>query len=163
MPLTFEEAKLQYNPDASWEPRRNSPEYHEIIKIMKQSGSFFAEDRIGSPVYEMPYRDLLQNGQMVQHLNKAITKVMTIATSKNDFLSITSNKTAIDNHVANTQPISYIPIDVKVSKEIMDSLKTKGVLSTHKKPTKPISKQEFLTMESNREYIKHHILSNKNL
>lgn len=112
----------------------------------------------------MPYRDLLKDGQMVQHLNNSITKAMTSSTSKKEFLSIKSNRSASDTHIASTViPCDIIPIDVTVSKKVMETLKTKGILSSHKKPTRPISKQEFLTMEENREYIRHHILSNKNL
>jgi len=165
MPLTFEEAKLQVNPDPLWYPIRNSPEYHDIIKLMKQSGSAFAEDRIGTRVLEIPYRDLLKDGHMVQHLNNTIHKAMsTPATSKNNFVSIQSNKLAIENHIiSNTSSVVHMPIIVPVTKETMEALKTKGILSSHKKPTKPMSKQEFLTMEDNREYIKHHVLINKNL
>ena len=59
MPLTFAEAKAQYNPDPTWEPKRDSPEYYEILALMKQSGTTFYSSINPPKPKELQIKDIL--------------------------------------------------------------------------------------------------------
>ena len=187
MPLTFAEAKLQYNPDPTWEPKRDSPEYYDIIKLMKQSGHIF-QNEVNNVQREIPFRDLLKDGIVSQHLNRSVKRVFETSTSKKDFISVASNKIQIDTHLIQNKPLLMqtvvVDIPIKISHTTMESLKTKGLMHTInaiKGTTKGttegtsgsgsgsgngkilrMSKEEFQNMEENREYIKQHILILKN-
>ena len=162
MPLTFAEAKLQYNPDPAWDPKRNSPEYYEILALMKQSGAtFHSSTEIPKPK-ELAIQDTLHQGHF-KHPVTVPAKPTSSKTyiSKHEFLAIASNRAA----VRTAKPKEQTIVDeayVKVSKETIAALKTRAQnFMDINNAIKKMSKQEFLNFADNREYVRQHILLNK--
>lgn len=159
MPLTFAEAKLQYNPDPTWDPKRGSSEYYEVLALMKQSGTtFHSSIDVPKPKALVP-KDILHNGRF-KHPVTVPDKPTPgkTAISKEEFLRIASNRKP-------PKPREQTVVDevyVAVSRDTMKALKTQAqnVLDAENR-IKTMSKQEFLTMAENREYVKQHILLNK--
>ena len=159
MPLTFAEAKLQYNPDPAWEPTRNTSEYYEILALMKQSGTTFHSsiDPVAPRILET--KDILHNGAFKHPINVA-PKAAPGKTyiSKQEFLKIASNHKALRTHMAPKEQTIVDQAYVVVSKDTIKALKVQAqnVLNERK-----MSKEEFLNMADNREYVRQHILLNK--
>ena len=159
MPLTFAEAKLQYNPDPDWEPKRGSSEYYEILALMRISGAtFHSSIDVPKPKPLLP-GDILHNGRF-KHPVTVPDKPTPgrTAISKEEFLRIASNRKAPKAREQTIVDETY----VVVSRDTMKALKTQAqnVLDAENR-IKTMSKQEFLTMAENREYVKQHILLNK--
>ena len=164
MPLTFAEAKLQYNPDPAWDPKRNSSEYYEILALMKQSGATFHSSTEGPKPKELAIQDTLHQGHF-KHPVTVPAKPTPGKTyiSKQEFLAIASNRKAAHAHMATKEHTIVDQAYVVVSKETINALKTQAqnVLDAQNR-IKKMSKQEFLNMADNREYVRQHILLNKN-
>jgi len=158
MPLTFAEAKLRYNPDPAWEPKRDSTEYQQIIEMMKDSGSTFHAP--ANKPLEMS--DVFKNGAFIQPLEKIRVPVVKKHMSKKEFLSIRPNYEKFLKHLApKTNTVVEVP-QVVINKATLCALKTKAqcLMEEHTR-IRRMSKKEFLTMEENREYMRQHILLNK--
>ena len=164
MPLTFAEAKLQYNPDPAWDPKRNSSEYYEILALMKQSGATFHSSTEVPKPKELAIQDTLHQGHF-KHPVTVPAKPTPGKTyiSKQEFLAIASNRKAAHAHMATKEHTIVDQAYVVVSKETINALKTQAqnVLDAQNR-IKKMSKQEFLNMADNREYVRQHILLNKN-
>jgi hypothetical protein len=166
MPLTFAEAKAQYNPDPAWEPTRNSPEYYEILALMKQSGTTFYSSINPPKPKELQIKDILHNSAFKHPINVAPKPTPGKKyISKKEFLAIASNRRAVQTHMYAAQTKEQTIVDqayVAVSKETICALKTQAqqVLDANNR-IKKMSKQEFLNMADNREYVRQHILLNK--
>jgi hypothetical protein len=158
MPLTFAEAKLRYNPDPEWEPRRGSTEYKHIIEMMKDSGATF-HTPANKPL-EMS--DVFKNGAFIQPIEKIRPPVVKKFTSKKDFLSVRPNYDMFLKHLA-PKPNTVVDVpQIIVNKETLCALKTKAqCVMDERNRIKRMSRKEFLTMEDNREYMRQHILLNK--
>ena len=164
MPLTFAEAKLQYNPDPAWEPTRNSAEYYEILALMKQSGTtFHSSTEVPKPRVLEP-KDIIHKGAFKHPINVAPkpTPGKTYI-SKEQFLAIASNRKAVKTHMSQTKEQTVVDqAYVLVSKETINALKTQAQnVLDEKNRMKKMTKQEFLNMADNREYVRQHILLNK--
>lgn len=158
--LTFEEAKLRVNPDPDWQPTRSSDEYKEIIALMRHSGETFLDHLDKAPV-PLTVSDCFVNNTYKNPISNPKMLVPTKRVSKNEFLSLPSNKRAFINHLTSKIPTER-SIQVTVSKEMLQNLKTAGIPKTAKGPQRKMSKQEFLNQEDNREYMRLHcILNNK--
>ena len=163
MPLTFAEAKLQYNPDPAWEPKRNSSEYYEILALMKQSGTTFHSSIDVPKPRDLAPRDILHNGRF-KHPVTVPDKPTPGKTyiSKEEFLRIASNRKALESHMAPKEQTVVDTASVVVSKETINALKTQAQnVMDAKNRIKKMSKEEFLNMADNREYMRQHILLNK--
>lgn len=166
MPLTFAEAKLQYNPDPAWEPTRNSPEYYEILALMKQSGTTFHSSTDVPKPKELQIKDIIHNGAFKHPISVAPKPTPGKKyISKQEFLAIASNRTAVKARMYAAQTKEQTIVDqayVVVSKETIGALKTQAqnVMDANNR-MKKMSKQEFLNMADNREYVRQHILLNK--
>jgi hypothetical protein len=163
MPLTFAEAKLQYNPDPAWEPKRNSSEYYEILALMKQSGAtFHSSTEVPKPRPFQP-ADIIHKGTYKHPLTvppKPTEGKKYI--SKQEFLAIASNRKAVQAHIPAREHTVIDEVFVAVSKETISALKTQAQrVLDEKNIMKKMSKQEFLNMADNREYVRQHILLNK--
>ena len=104
MPLTFEQAKLQVNPDPIWQPTRDSDEYKEILTIMRHSGVIFPDNK--PPPVPLTTRDLFREGTFRSPIDNPKMIVESMPVSKQEFLSVPSNKKAFDeillrNHLSN--------------------------------------------------------------
>ena len=153
MSLTFEDAKLRYNPDPDWWPTRDSQDYKQILELMRQSGHITLTERIGLAPKEIPYKEYLVKGQYKHPLTKHISEPAKPAVSKNRFLSVRSNRDAVINHIAG----SMAPVQFMARAEIGEP----PPLPTIPKTDKRMSKEEFLRLAGVREYVEHHILKNK--
>jgi hypothetical protein len=89
MPLTFEQAKLQYNPDPLWKCRPGTLPYNEILKLMRVSGHVF--DNPNAPTVQLPGS---HNCQKVIGKKIVIRRV-----SKQEFLTAASNRKYIEEHI----------------------------------------------------------------
>jgi len=163
MPLTFAEAKAQYNPDPDWEPKRNSSEYYEILSLMKQSGTEFHSSTDPPKPRVLQTKDILHNGAFKHPINVAPRAAPgKTYISKEEFLKITSNRKALQSHMATKETTVVDQAYVLVSKETINALKTQAQhVLDEKNRIKKMSKQEFLNMADNREYLRQHILLNK--
>jgi hypothetical protein len=158
MPLTFAEAKLRYNPDPAWEPKRNSSEYNEIIQMMKNSGATFH-----APANKpLEVSDVYKNGEFKHPIENRKAPVEKKFLSKKDFLSIKPNYEKFIKHLApKTNTVVEVP-QIIINKATLCALKTKAqCVMDEQNRIKRMSKKEFLTMEDNREYMRQHILLNK--
>jgi hypothetical protein len=162
MPLTFAEAKLQYNPDPAWEPKRNSSEYYEILALMKQSGATFHSST------DVPKRTLQPADIIHQSQFKHPVTVPPKHTpgkkyiSKEEFLSIASNRNALKKTMVPKEQTVVDQAYVVISKETINALRTQAQnVLDEKNRIKKMSKQEFLNVSDNREYMRQHILLNK--
>ena len=163
MPLTFAEAKLQYNPDPAWEPTRNSAEYYEILALMKQSGATFHSSTDVPKPRILEVKDILHKGTFKHPINVAPkpTPGKTYI-SKEQFLAIASNRKAVKSHMAPKEQTIVDQAYVVVSKETIKALKTQAQnVLDEKNRIKKMSKEEFLNMADNREYVRQHILLNR--
>ena len=163
MPLTFAEAKLQYNPDPDWQPKRNSSEYYEILALMKQSGATFHSSIDVPKPRDLAPRDILHNGRF-KHPVTVPDKPTPGKTyiSKDEFLKIASNRKAVQAHMAHREQDVVDTAYVLVSKETICALNTQAQnCMDAQNRIKKMSKQEFLNMADNREYVRQHILLNK--
>lgn len=152
MPLTFEDAKFQYNSDPDWQPKRDSKEYHDIITLMKQSGATF-HTPTNRP---LEIKDVYKDGGFKHPINNIKPPIEKQYISKKAFLSVSSNKRDFLNALIPKETIVVeSPPETIISKETLKALKTQSVSNQR------LSKKEFLTMEDNREYIRQHILINK--
>ena len=101
MPLTFEQAKLQVNPDPIWQPTRDSPEYFEILTLMRHSGVVFPSaqhtTRVRPP---LTIRDVYRQGTFRAPIDNSKMLVKSRPISKKEFLSVPCNKKAFDEHLA---------------------------------------------------------------
>ena len=164
MPLTFAEAKLQYNSDPAWEPKRNSSEYYEILSLMRHSGTtFHSSTEVPKPKVLEP-KDIIHKGAF-KHPVTVPAKPTPGKTyiSKHEFLAIASNRAAVHAHMYAAQNKEQTVVDqayVVVSKETIKALKTQAqhVLDDR---SKHMSKEEFLNLADNREFIRQHILLNR--
>ena len=98
MPLTFEQAKLQVNPDPIWQPTRDSPEYFEILTLMRHSGVIFPDNKPPRP--PLTVRDVFKNGSFKAPIDNSKMIVESMPVSKKEFLSVPSNKKKFDEHLA---------------------------------------------------------------
>ena len=153
MSLSFEDAKLRYNPDPDWFPTRDSQDYKQIIELMKQSGHVSLAERIGLTPKEIPYKDYVVKGQYKHPLTKHISEPAKPAVSKNRFLSVRSNRDAVINHMAG----SVAPVQFMASVEIGEAPPLPKIEKTDRK----MSKAEFMKLAGVKEYVEHHILKNK--
>ena len=151
MSLTFEDAKLRYNPDPDWFPTRDSQDYKQIIELMKQSGHVPLTERIGLAPKEIPYKDYLVKGQYVHPLTKHISEPVKPSVSKHRFLSVSSNRDAVINHTAGPPMQFMAPIEIGEPPP----------LPNIPKMDKKMSKEEFMKLSGVKEYVEHHILKNK--
>jgi len=163
MPLTFAEAKLQYNSDPAWEPKRNSSEYYEILSLMRHSGTtFHSSTEVPKPKVLEP-KDIIHKGAF-KHPVTVPAKPTPSKTyiSKQEFLAIASNRAAVHAHRPAKEHTVIDEVFVKVSKETINALKTQAqrVLDDRSK-MKHMSKEEFLNLADNREFIRQHILLNR--
>ena len=165
MPLTFAEAKLQYNPDPAWDPKRDSSEYYEILSLMKQSGTTFhsSTDFAQPPKPRvLEPKDILHKGAFKHPINVAPKQTPgKTYISKHEFLAIASNRKAAQAHMATKEHTIVDQAYVLVSKDTIKALKTQAqhVLDDRSK-MKHMSKEEFLNLADNREYVRQHILLN---
>jgi hypothetical protein len=98
MPLTFEQAKLQVNPDPIWQPTRDSPEYFEILTVMRHSGVVFPDPaRVRPP---LTVRDVFREGTFRAPIDNPRPPVKKQYISKKEFLSVPCNKRKFDEHLA---------------------------------------------------------------
>ena len=161
MPLTFAEAKLQYNPDPAWDPKRGSAEYQEILTIMKHSGATFYKPA-NKP---LEVKDVFRNGEFKNPITKTKPPAQGNYTSKKEFLSIAPRVEKFLRHMApKTNTVfdaSEMP-EIVISKATLCALKTQAqCVMDEQQRIKKMSKKEFLTMEENKEYVRQHILLNK--
>jgi hypothetical protein len=161
MPLTFAEAKLQYNPDPAWDPKRGSAEYQEILTIMKHSGATFHKPA-NKP---LEVKDVFRNGEFKNPIIKVKPPAQRNYTSKKEFCSIKPNSDMIFEHMcakANTAiDRSEVP-EIVISKATLCALKTQAqCVMDEQQRIKKMSKKEFLTMKENKEYVRQHMLLNK--
>lgn len=98
MPLTFEQAKLQVNPDPIWQPTRDSPEYFEILTLMRQSGVVFPDPTRTRP--PLTVRDVFREGTFRAPIDNSKPPVKKQYISKQEFLSVPSNKKMFDEIMA---------------------------------------------------------------
>ena len=162
--LTFAEAKLQYNPDPAWDPKRNSSEYYEILALMKQSGTTFHSSTDPPKPRVLDIKDTLHQGHF-KHPVTVPAKPTPGKTyiSKQEFLAIASNRKALKTTMMPKEQTVVDQAYVVVSKETINALKTQAQnLMDSQNRIKKMSKQEFLNMADNREYVRQHILLNKN-
>ena len=158
MPLTFAEAKLRYNPDPEWEPRRNSTEYKQIIEMMKDSGATF-HIPANKP---LEVSDIFKNGEFIQPLERRKPPVVKKYVSKKDFLSVRPNYEKFLQHLA-PKPNTVVEVpQIIVNKASLCALKTHAqCMMDEQHRIKRMSRKEFLTMEENKEYMRQYILLNK--
>jgi hypothetical protein len=164
--LTFAEAKLQYNPDPAWDPKRNSSEYYEILALMKQSGTTVhsSTDFAQQPKPRvLDIKDILHQGAF-KHPVTVPPKPTPGKTyvSKHEFLAIASNRKALKTTMMPKEQTIVDQAYVVVSKETINALRTQAqnVLDENNR-IKKMSKQEFLNFADNREFMRQHILLNK--
>jgi hypothetical protein len=93
MPLTFLQAKARVSPDDPVQP--GSKEHMEIMALMRQSGHLFAEDN----VIPLPGR-AKELDDFKPYRERIMPNVVPMAVSKKEFLSLPSNKKALDEHLA---------------------------------------------------------------
>ena len=154
MPLTFEEAKLRYNPDPDWQPKRDSPEYYEILTLMKHSGATFYKPA-NKP---LEIKDVFKSGAFKHPIDNTKPTAQNTYVSKKDFLSIGPNAEKFINHLKRkVDTVVELP-QISVSKATLQALKAKAIDNR-----KCLSKKEFLIREENREYMRHHMLLNKEI
>ena len=153
MSLSFDEAKLRYNPDPNWFPSRNSEDYKQILELQKQSGYISLSDRIGIAPKEVPHSSYLVAGEYKHPLVRTIPEHSRSAISKNKFLSVKSNKEAVELHeTENGRPIEIIS---------RPPLPKTPLLPIIQRDTKKMSKEEFLKIVGVKAYVEHHIQKNK--
>jgi len=163
MPLTFAEAKLQYNPDPAWEPTRNSAEYYEILALMKQSGTTFHSSTDVPRPRVLEVKDILHKGTFKHPVTVPPRPTQGKKyLSKQEFLAIASNRRDLQAHRAPRETTVIDEVFVAVSKETINALKTQAQnVLDEKNRMKKMTKQEFLNMADNREYVRQHIILNK--
>ena len=93
MPLTFEQAKLQYNPDPLWKCKPGSYDHKEILKLMIATGHVFHD--ANAPTRSLPGS---HNCQKVIGKNVILRRV-----SKQEFLNAASNRKYIEEHILNNK------------------------------------------------------------
>ena len=156
--LTFAEAKLQYNPDPTWQPTRNSSEYYEILTLMEHSGVDF-NTSIKPKI--LTTTDTFKDGSFAHPISNPRPPTTKKYLSKKDFLAITSNNKAFkDGQIPKEQTVLDVP-QILVSKATLAALKTQiqNVVDAENR-MKKMSKQEVLNLADNKEYIRQHILLN---
>ena len=146
MHLTFEEAKLQFNPDPNWWPARDSPDYMEIIQIMNLSGHISREELLGTAPKEITHRECLHNGSYVNPLTKCVADVKKPPISKRAFLSVRPNRDAVANHL-------YVPLAPIIARPELGESPPLPIV----KITGRISKQEYLKSPGVKDYVDYHI------
>ena len=161
MPLTFEEAKLQVNPDPLFQPLRGSAEYKEILAVMRQSGEQFS-DHLQTAKPPLVATDVYVNNSYKNPINNPRPLPAKKVVSKAEFLSLSSHKKAFVEMLSSTIA-QTVPNKITVTREQLASLKTAVAAKVAKGPQPKISKEEFLTMADNREYMRlHHLLTGNN-
>lgn len=150
---TFDEAKLRYNPDPEWWPTRGSKEYKEILELMRQSGHITLLDRLARPVRTIAHTECIEHGNYRNPLNRHVCDPEKPKISKRDFLGVTSNKNAVEEHVmANAAPV------ISMSRPEIGEAPPLPCIECD---MKRMSKQDFLKLKGVKEYVDHHILLNK--
>ena len=142
--MDFANAKLQINPDPNWWPCRKSAEYQEILCLMKQSGTVQLVDKIPVAV-EKDKGHMWKRGQYVNPLNAVVNEVYAPKVSKREFMNLPSNKKKVEEHLYNSImvekpariPITAIPTGISEGKRM--------------------TKEEFLKLGQNREFVSQHI------
>jgi hypothetical protein len=99
MPLTFEQAKLQVNPDPIWQPTRDSPEYFEILTVMRHSGVVFPDGK-PKPKVPLTIRDVYREGRFKAPIDNSKPPVINKPVSKKEFLSVPCNKKLFEECLA---------------------------------------------------------------
>ena len=151
MSLSFEEAKLRYNPDETWWPLRNSKEYKEILELQRQSGTITLMERLGKPVRTVAHTDCIKRGAYVHPLNRHVSDQAKPRVSKHDFLSVACNKSAVDEHVmANAAQPQIMSRSLPAEAPPLPSIPKVGRMS----------KEDFLKLNGVKEYVDHHIATN---
>ena len=98
MPLTFEQAKLQLNSDPDWTPKKNSPEFAEILKIMVMSGFQMPGD--SHVPRKFTVSDIFAGKVLHNPLNRPPLQVIPVRkVSKKEFMTIQSNREYIEEHI----------------------------------------------------------------
>ena len=99
MPLTFEQAKLQLNTDRDWMPKKDSPEFAEILKIMLMSG-FQMPDATAPTPRKFTVSDIFAGKVLHNPLNRPPQRVIPVRkVSKKEFMTIQSNREYIEEHI----------------------------------------------------------------
>lgn len=153
MSLSFIDAKLRFNSDENWWPVRGSEEYKQILELQNQSGFISLTEQIGIAPKEVPHSSYLVAGEYKNPLVRKIPEASRSALSKNRFLSVSSNKKAVELHVTENGP----PIEI-VYRSPLPSDPTLPVIP---KMNQKISKEEFLKLAGVKAYVEHHIQKNK--
>ena len=149
---SFNEAKLRYNPDPSWWPTRDSKEYREILELMRQSGHVSLMERLDKPIRTVAHTDRIKKGNYVHPLNRHVSDQANPRVSKHDFLSVASNSAAVQQHVmANAAPVAFMSHSLPAEAPPLPSIPKVGRMS----------KADFLKLNGVKEYIDHHIATNK--
>jgi len=144
--MDFATAKKLVNPDPSWWPVRDSAEYKEILALMKQNGSVFLTDRIKAP--EIPAAHMFNHGNYVNPLNVIVPDVKKKRVSKSEYMSLPSNKMKVSELLG----ISGIPMQIpEYIKKPISSIPTAPPSG------KRISKEHFMKLGENRNYVDEHI------
>ena len=158
--LTFEQAKLRVNPDPNWQPARGSAEYLEIIALMRQSGSTFL-DHLSTPKPPLTAKDVYVNNSYVNPIVNPKMLPAKKAISKSEFLSLPSNRKAFSEALL-SKIVKVLPPQITVTRAMLDELKTAVAANLPKGTPQPkLSKQEFMNMADNREYMRLHSILNK--
>ena len=93
--MDFTRAKLCVNSDPEWWPDSNSPEYFEILKIMKMSGTVTLVDKLLAQKNHNP-----PPAMIVNPLNAPQAEVKVKKISKEEFLKIPSIRKKVEEHMA---------------------------------------------------------------
>ena len=151
--LSFIEAKLRYNSDENWWPARGSEEYKQILELQKQSGFISLSDRIGIAPKEVPHSSYLVAGEYKNPLIRKFPEASRSALSKHRFLSVDSNKKAVELHVTENGP----PIEIVYKSDLGKT----PLLPLIPRDIKKMSKDDFMKLAGVKEYVRHHIAKNK--
>jgi len=108
MPLSFNQAKLQVNPDPSFRITPGSKEHKNILELMRQSGHVFAEDNVPeAPKPVLPRPKKIED--LNPHRGRLVPALEHKSLSKQRWLSVESNKKMYDEHIKKNQqvPVGY--------------------------------------------------------
>ena len=147
--MDFATAKLQVNPDPNWFPVRGSTEHQEILTIMKQSGTISLNDRIPTAL-EKDKKHTWKNGRYINPVNAIVKEVKLPRISKTDFMKVPSNRTKVEDLLG----IYGIPMQIPEREKKPITAKPSGLPKDTKKK---LSKEEFMKLGQNKEYIEQHI------
>jgi len=146
--MDFVSAKLQINPDPNWWPSRGSAEYQEILSLMSQSGTVHLADKIPLAL-EADKGHMWKHGRYVNPLNAVMNDIPVSKVSKNEFMTLPSNKKKVEEHLQ----LYGIPVKM-VDKPAKTCISAQP---TAPPKDKKISKKDFLNLGQNKAYVEQHI------